>query len=30
MYERLIATTYQEHPYQHPVIGWMSDLEALT
>jgi len=30
MYEKLIATTYQEHPYQHPVIGWMSDLEALT
>ena len=30
MYERLIATAYQEHPYQHPVIGWMSDLEAIT
>ena len=30
MYEKLIATAYQEHPYQHPVIGWMGDLEALT
>jgi len=30
MYEKLVATAYQEHPYQHPVIGWMSDLEVLT
>ena len=30
LYETLMATTYQEHPYHHPVIGWMSDLEALT
>jgi len=30
LYENLIATAYQEHPYHHPVIGWMNDLEALT
>ncbi len=28
--EKMMATIYQEHPYQHPVIGWMSDLESLT
>lgn len=28
--EKMMATIYQEHPYQHPVIGWMSDLEALA
>lgn len=30
LYENLLAVTYQEHPYHHPVIGWMNDLEALT
>ena len=30
MYEKLMANVYQEHPYHNPVIGWMSDLEALT
>ncbi|MFZ5522545.1 MAG: M16 family metallopeptidase [Pseudomonadota bacterium] len=30
LYEKLMATAYQEHPYHHPVIGWMNDLEALT
>lgn len=30
MYEKMMATAYQEHPYQHPIIGWMSDLESLT
>ena len=29
MNEKMMATIYQEHPYRHPVIGWMSDLEAL-
>ncbi|MBI5430443.1 MAG: insulinase family protein [Nitrosomonadales bacterium] len=29
LYEKMMATLYQEHPYQHPVIGWMSDLDAL-
>ncbi len=28
--EKMMAAIFQEHPYQHPVIGWMSDLEALT
>jgi zinc protease len=28
--EKMMAAIYQEHPYQHPVIGWMSDLEVLT
>jgi zinc protease len=28
--EIMTAAIYQEHPYQHPVIGWMSDLEAMT
>ena len=30
LYEKMMATTYQQHPYQHPIIGWMSDLESLT
>ena len=30
LYEKLMAAAYQEHPYQHPVIGWMNDLLALT
>ena len=28
--EKMMAAIFQQHPYQHPVIGWMSDLEALT
>ncbi len=27
--EKLMAAAYQEHPYQHPVIGWMNDLQTL-
>ncbi len=27
--EKMMAAVYQEHPYQHPVIGWMGDLEAM-
>lgn len=27
--EKMMAVVYEEHPYQHPVIGWMSDLEHL-
>ena len=27
--EKLMAMAYQEHPYQHPIIGWMNDLETL-
>lgn len=30
MNEAMNAAIFQQHPYQHPVIGWMSDLEALT
>ena len=30
MYEIMMSTVYQEHPYHNPVIGWMSDLEAMT
>jgi len=28
--EQLLANVYLEHPYHHPVIGWMNDLEALS
>jgi zinc protease len=28
--EKMMAAIYQEHPYQHPVIGWMSDLEQMN
>jgi zinc protease len=28
--EKMMAAVYLEHPYQHPVIGWMSDLEDLS
>ncbi|HZW24613.1 MAG TPA: pitrilysin family protein [Gallionella sp.] len=28
--EKMMAAIFQQHPYQHPVIGWMDDLEALT
>ena len=30
MNEKLMAAAYQEHPYQHPVIGWMNDLQTLS
>jgi len=30
VYEKFMATAYQTHPYKHPVIGWMADLEKLT
>ncbi|MHB1291794.1 MAG: M16 family metallopeptidase [Sulfuricella sp.] len=30
VYETLMAVAYQAHPYQHPIIGWMSDLENMT
>ncbi|HET6492599.1 MAG TPA: pitrilysin family protein, partial [Burkholderiales bacterium] len=29
VYERLMATALLEHPYRHPVIGWMNDLEHM-
>ena len=30
LFEQLMAQTFQEHPYHHPIIGWMNDLKALT
>jgi zinc protease len=30
VYERLMATAYQAHPYRRPIIGWMGDLENMT
>ena len=29
LYEKLIATAFQTHPYRRPVIGWMNDLENM-
>ena len=29
LFEKLMAAAYQEHPYQHPIIGWMNDLQTL-
>lgn len=29
-FERLLATANLAAPYQHPVIGWMSDIQQLT
>ncbi len=28
--EKMMSVFYEEHPYRHPVIGWMNDLEHLT
>ena len=30
LFEKLMAMSFQEHPYQHPIIGWMNDLQTLT
>lgn len=30
VHEKMTATSYQSHPYRHPVIGWMNDLENMT
>lgn len=30
LYEQMNATAYTAHPYQWPVIGWASDIEAWT
>jgi len=29
LYERLLASAWQAHPYRTPVIGWMNDLENM-
>lgn len=30
LFEQLSATAFQASPYRRPVVGWMSDLEAMT
>jgi zinc protease len=30
LYEALNATAFFSHPYHHPIVGWMSDLENMT
>jgi len=30
LFENLMSMSFQEHPYRHPVIGWMNDLKTLT
>jgi zinc protease len=30
LYEQLSAAAYQASPYRRPVVGWMSDLDAMT
>lgn len=30
LYENLLASAFTLHPYRHPIIGWMSDLQHLT
>lgn len=30
MWEQLYAAAFLAHPYQHPVLGWMKDLENIT
>jgi zinc protease len=29
VYEQLSAAVFQAHPYHHPIIGWMTDLETI-
>ena len=28
--QELTATAFKAHPYQHPTIGWLSDLQTMT
>ncbi len=30
VYESLMAVAFKVHPYRRPIIGWMTDLEAMT
>jgi predicted Zn-dependent peptidase len=30
LWETFIAASFQVHPFGHPIIGWMSDIENLT
>ncbi len=29
LFEEIVAAAYKVHPYQRPVIGWMSDLQSI-
>ncbi|MDR0634512.1 MAG: insulinase family protein [Azoarcus sp.] len=29
VHEQLMAAAFQAHPYHHPIIGWMTDLETM-
>ncbi|MCC6916860.1 pitrilysin family protein [Nitrosomonas sp.] len=29
LYEKMMATAFQAHPYRRPIIGWMNDLENM-
>jgi len=29
-HEKFIQTAYRVHPYRHPIIGWMADLQKMT
>ncbi|HEY4541584.1 MAG TPA: pitrilysin family protein, partial [Noviherbaspirillum sp.] len=30
VHEALYATAFMAHPYRHPIVGWMSDLQSMT
>ena len=30
LYKHSFAVAFREHPYHHPTIGWMSDIEGVT
>jgi zinc protease len=30
VHEKMTAMSFQSHPYRHPVIGWMNDLENMS
>ena len=30
VYEALNATAFAAHPYRHPIVGWMDDLQHMT
>jgi len=30
LYENFLTAAYMEHPYRHPTLGWVSDLDHLT
>ena len=30
VYEQLMAAAFTAHPYRHPIVGWMADLQSMT